>query len=196
MAYAQKHGGKISIFTPDFMHTPMSILKLHSSKYYEVIPGLLYAGACPWENSVRNGLLSDVLRLQIRDFITLREDLNIDEVKSSCLESHPDISILQYSIQDFSVPEDVLLREILDSILDNIASQRPMYISCAKGLGRTGLVIACFLSEFYGITGDQALKQMNELRMQSAFEIDSESPETQEQINYVLNWKSFTTNEV
>jgi protein-tyrosine phosphatase len=71
-----------------------------------------------------------------------------------------------------------------------------MYISCAKGLGRTGLVIACFLSEFYGITGDQALKQMNELRIQSAFEIDSESPETQEQINYVLNWKSFTTNEV
>jgi len=114
------------------MHTPLSILKLDSSKFYEVIPGLLYAGACPWVNSVRNGQLSDVLRLQIRDFITLREDLNTDEVKSSCLESHPDISILQYSIQDFSVPEDVLLREILDSILDNIASQRPMYISCFR----------------------------------------------------------------
>lgn len=178
------------------MHTPMSILKLDSSKFYEVIPGLLYAGACPWVNSIRNGQLSDVLRLQIRDFITLREDLNIDEVKSSSLELHQDISILQYSIQDFSVPEARLLREILDSILDNIASQRPVYISCAKGLGRTGLVIACFLSEFYGITGDQAIKQMNELRMQSAFEIDSESPETQEQINYVLNWKSSTTNEV
>jgi protein-tyrosine phosphatase len=178
------------------MHTLMSILKLDSSKFYEVIPGLLYAGACPWVHSVRYGLLSDVLRLQIRDFITLREDLNIDEVKSSSLESYPDISILQYPIQDFSVPEAGLLREILDSILDNTASQRPVYISCAKGLGRTGLVIACFLSEFYGITGDQALKQMNELRMQNAFEIDYESPETQEQINYVLNWKSFTTSEV
>ena len=71
-----------------------------------------------------------------------------------------------------------------------------MYISCAKGLGRTGLVISCFLLELHGITGDQALQHMNELRMQSAFEIDSESPETQEQINYVLNWKSFTANEI
>lgn len=178
------------------MHIPMSILKLDPSKFYEVIPGLIYAGSCPWVNSVRNGLLSEVLRLQIRDFITLREDLNIDEVKSSCLESYPDISILYYPIQDFSVPEARLLREILDSILDNIASQRPLYISCAKGLGRTGIVIACFLSEFYGITGDQALKQMNELRLHNAFEIDYESPETQEQINYVLNWKASTTNEV
>ena len=178
------------------MHILMSILKIDSSNFYEVIPGLLYAGACPWVHSVRNGILSDVLRLQIRDFLTLREDLNIVEVKSSCHESHPDISILQYPIHDFSVPDDALLREILDIIQNTIASQRPMYVSCAKGLGRTGLVISCFLSELHGITGDQALQHMNDLRMQSAFEIDSESPETQEQINYVLNWKSFTANEI
>lgn len=196
MAQAQRHGGKITIFTPEFMHTPQSILKIDSSKYYEVIPGLLYAGTCPWENSTLNGPLLDVLGLQIRDFITLRENLHIDEVIASCHELHPDISIVQYPIQDFTVPDDGLLREILGIMQDTIASQKPMYVSCAKGLGRTGLVVACFLSEFYGINGKQALQHMNELRMNSLFEIESESPETQEQINYVLNWKSFTTNEI
>jgi hypothetical protein len=37
---------------------------------------------------------------------------------------------------------------------------------------------------------------MNEKRIHGMFQIDSDSPETQEQINYVLNWKSFTINEV
>jgi hypothetical protein len=167
-----------------------------STKFYEVIQGLLFAGECPWEIPMKNSHVIDLMSIGIRDFITLRDDVNIPQITSKMNGLCFDFSLLQYPIRDFSVPESDMLEEILDILQENIKSHKTTYVSCAKGLGRTGLVISCFLADYYRISNEKALKLMNEKRIHGMFQIDSDSPETQEQINYVLNWKSFTINEV
>lgn len=157
------------------------------SLFYEVVPGLLYAGGCPWEESAEYGLFSALISLGIHDFITLRDDLDIVEVQATMKSAYPDISIQQFPIMDFSVPEVHQLNCILDAILNRISCGKPIYVGCAKGLGRTGLIIACFLSVYHGLSGKEGLKLMNELRMKGKFHIDSASPETSEQVHYIIN---------
>ena len=163
------------------------ILKTYSAKFYEVIPGLLFAGTCPWEMPMENSHINELLSLGIEDFITLRDDVNIPQITSKLNGLCSDVSLLQYPIRDFSVPESKLLEEILDILQENIMSHKTTYVSCAKGLGRTGLVISCFIAEYYRISNEKALKLMNEKRIHGMFQIDYDSPETQEQINYVIH---------
>ena len=163
------------------------ILKTDSTKYYEVIPGLLFAGACPWEIPMESSHVNELMLLGIRDFITLRDDVNLIQINSIRNALHSDISFLQFPIRDFSVPESNMLEQILDILQENIKSHKITYVSCAKGLGRTGLVIGCFLADYYRISNEEALKLMNEKRMRGMFQIDCDSPETQEQINYVIH---------
>jgi protein-tyrosine phosphatase len=160
-----------------------------------VIPSLLHAGECPWEISKEKSHIKVLLSMGIRNFITLRDDLDIPEIRSTWNSIYPDISISQYPIRDYSVPERRVLDHILDTLQANIDSHRKTYVSCAKGLGRTGLVIASFLTDYYQISPEQALKHMNQLRLNKNFHNEYDSPETQEQINYVMNRKSKHSNE-
>lgn len=160
-----------------------------SSLYYEVVPGLLFAGGCPWEKNPENGLFNDLITLGIRDFITLRDDVNIDEIRSSMHFKFPDVTIQQFPITDFSIPDELLLHRILQAMVQQIADGKQIYIGCAKGLGRTGLIIACFLSVHHGISGQEGIKLMNELRIQGNFHPDCASPETSRQIELVNNFE-------
>ena len=163
------------------------MLMTDSTKFYEVIPGLLYAGECPWVMPLESSHMNDLLELGIRDFITLRDDVNSTQISAITHALHSDISVLQFPIRDFSVPEHTLLEQIVDILGEHITSHRITYVSCAKGLGRTGLVIGCFLADYYRISNEQALKLMNELRLHCNFQNEYDSPETQEQINFVMN---------
>ncbi len=161
-----------------------------TSLFYEVVPGLLFAGGCPWEQSTENGLFLALMSLGIRDFMTLRDDFEIDDVQASVHSSYPNISIQQFPISDFSVPDAQSLHRILHTMVEHIACGKQIYVGCAKGLGRTGLIIACFLSLHHGISGRDGLKLMNELRMQGNFQIDSASPETSEQVEYIMKFQN------
>ena len=161
---------------------------MHSkfSHFYEVLPNLLYAGACPWKSPHESSHLNELFAFGIRDFITLREDVNVREYQSAWSVTYPDISVEQFPIQDYSVPQYEVYHQILDALKTKIKSNSKTYVSCAQGLGRTGLIIACFLSDHLGISGSDALECMNQRRKQWHFMIDSASPETQEQIKFVM----------
>jgi protein-tyrosine phosphatase len=165
-------------------------LKLNSTQYYEVIPGLIYAGECPWNMPMENSHLLALYGLGIRHFMTLREKLDLQNIALNLDTSFPGISIMQYPIRDFSVPSDTIIGEIIQKLKDHVKSDKPVYISCAKGLGRTGLVIASFLAEYHGKSGEESLEMLTRLRMRYQFQLESPSPETQEQIMYVINRKS------
>lgn len=157
-----------------------------SSHYYEVLPKMLYAGACPWESIHEHGHLHELYALGIRDFITLREDINVLECQSTWSETYPDISIVQFPIQDFSIPLQEVFKQILSTLKAKINLNKKTYVSCAHGLGRTGLIISCFLSDHLEMPGLEAMKLMNQRRKDGEFMVDYNSPETQEQIKFVI----------
>ncbi len=168
------------------MHEELMAMQCESSHFYEVLPNILYAGACPWESTHESSHLHELFAMGIRDFITLRDDVNVQECHSAWSATYPDISLEQFPIQDYSVPQHEVYHQILNALKAKINSDSKIYVSCAQGLGRTGLIIACFLSDHLGITGNDALELMNQRRKQCHFMIDSASPETQEQIKFVM----------
>ncbi len=93
-----------------------------------------------------------------------------------------------FPIYDFGVPDVEQLIKTLDKIDESIASDQPVYVHCRAGIGRTGLVVGCYLAR-HGKTGNKALVGIKQLRssMTSSW---VKSPETDAQENFVRNWKA------
>lgn len=70
---------------------------------------------------------------------------------------------IKYPIPDRKIPENwktfaQLILEICKVIL-NSGSEELVYIHCRGGHGRSGVLVACVLCQYYGITPDEALRQ-------------------------------------
>ena len=95
-------------------------------------------------------------------------------------------------IRDHDIPQlKAQMAQILDRIQDAVRAQRPVYVHCHAGIGRTGTVAGCWLVE-QGLTGDGALEELNRLWQQSARALKwarVQVPETREQAEYVRCWR-------
>jgi len=92
-------------------------------------------------------------------------------------------------IPDVSVPRS---RQDMIAILDCIdfaaANGQITYIHCWGGIGRTGMVIGCYLVR-HGLTGEAALDSVLSLwRTTEKSRTRPSSPETQAQREWVLKW--------
>lgn len=172
------------------MHGETSSMQQESALFYEVLPKMLYAGACPWESPHESSHLNELLGLGIRYFITLRNDISLDDINAGLPTEIQKPNIYQFAIEDFSIPNEALTQEILTYMHSIVDQGEMLYISCAHGLGRTGTIIGCFLSEYHSMTGSEALMFMNQCRARDHFRLDSPSPETHEQYTYVMHRKS------
>ena len=94
---------------------------------------------------------------------------------------------IRFPIPDRSVPSKEEMKKILDFVDASIASNKPVYLHCFRGLGRTGTVIGCYLVR-HGLSGQQALNRIEQLRNNVAGNF-RDSPETAEQRLFVLNWE-------
>ena len=92
-----------------------------------------------------------------------------------------------FPIGDFNCPTPAEMRTILTFIGQSLGEQRCIYMHCYAGIGRTGTVAGCFLAERSG-SGEDALKQLAGLRRQLPNAL-IRSPESDEQWNFVKNWK-------
>lgn len=92
-------------------------------------------------------------------------------------------------IRDVSVPKDpAQMREILDTIdaaLD--LGVGGVYLHCWGGIGRTGLVVGCWLAR-HGHPGQAALDKLHELWQGCPKSSTRVSPETAEQVEYIRDW--------
>jgi len=89
--------------------------------------------------------------------------------------------------RDMSVPTDGHMEKILDLIDACVHEDRPVYVHCLGGRGRTGTVVGCYLARHGHAKSLRALDRINALRKDTSNR-DRPSPETPDQINMVLRW--------
>lgn len=95
---------------------------------------------------------------------------------------------IQMPIPDFGVPTPFHMTTILDTLDAALAEGHTVYLHCHGGRGRTGTVVGCWLVR-HGLSGEQALARIADLRG------DNQSPETEEQRAFILNWQNFQQHE-
>lgn len=92
-----------------------------------------------------------------------------------------------FPIVDFTSPSTFQMVQILDVIDEAVSAEKLVYVHCLAGIGRTGTVVGCYLVR-HGYTGVDALERISMLRSNTA-SWWHRSPENQDQIDFILNWK-------
>jgi hypothetical protein len=100
-----------------------------------------------------------------------------------------DVGYVRFPIVDCGVPAaDGQMLQIQTAIRGALADNRSLYIHCRAGIGRTGLVVGCYLAD-EGLGGKAALTTLNKLWKQSARSKSWPAvPQTEEQANYIRRW--------
>ena len=93
----------------------------------------------------------------------------------------------RFPITDRNVPDKSTMSDILDLIDSEIDEGKTVYVHCFRGLGRTGIVIGCYLVR-NGMTGEEAISHIKNLRKGLAGGFRT-SPENKLQENFILEWK-------
>jgi len=166
---------------------------------YWVVPGKFIAGEYPRNKDRESSLLKirDILRSGVTCFIDLTEPQDGLEPYTDLLADFPDrkITYNNFRIHDVSVPSDIQhMRDILDAIDSALDKGETVYVHCWGGIGRTGIVVGCWLSR-HGFNGKTALKKLEDLWSDCTKSESRRSPETKEQEQYITNWKENGSNE-
>jgi predicted protein tyrosine phosphatase len=97
----------------------------------------------------------------------------------------------RFPIGDFGLPSPAQMKAILDQIDESLGAGRRIYLHCWGGIGRTGTTVGCYLVR-HGLDGEQALRQLAEWwQAVPKSRIHPFSPETREQVNFVLAWDNY-----
>ena len=159
---------------------------------YWVIPGRFLAGEYPGggdEVSTRRRLqrLHDA---GINYFLDLTEE---DELAPYRQFLPPETTYLRHSIPDEEVPMAFTHMQIIQTrVRAALTFHRSIYVHCRAGIGRTGLIVGCYLAEELS-SGKAALKQLNTLWRQSERSATwPKVPQTSEQADYIRHWLKFS----
>ena len=151
-----------------------------------------YPGSRDPESARRRIALRAFLEAGVTAFINLTEahelppyeDILREEAKIYGVE----VSHQRISICDFSIPSSETMTAILNAIDMAVNDGRCVYVHCWGGVGRTGMVVGCYLVR-HGYTNEQALERVNQLFKTRPMNLHHlRSPEPDEQIEFVLNW--------
>ncbi len=158
---------------------------------YWVLPGQLLAGEYP------GAAASEATRARLQRLLAAGVDCFFDLTQPREVAPHPayegelpaGIEHLRAPITDHAVPQErAQMAAILEALSRALGSGRRVYLHCRAGIGRTATVAGCLLVE-RGMTGEEALAELNRLWPQSARASRWPSvPETAEQTQYVRTW--------
>ncbi|MBR73192.1 MAG: hypothetical protein CMM30_09685 [Rhodospirillaceae bacterium] len=97
----------------------------------------------------------------------------------------------RFPIRDRSVPDPKFIDEIIRIIRLEICQGNVVYIHCFRGLGRTGILVGCYLKEIKNFELDNDMNIVDYLKMfRSGVAGDfRNSPETEEQVQFMIDWK-------
>lgn len=176
------------------MHS-VSRVNLPIIESYWVQPGLLlageYAGSYNLEETRQR--LNRFMDAGIRTFIDLTqpdehvpyEQVLLQQAAARKVES----AYHRFGIRDHGICSPQTMIRILNVIDESIEKQKGVYVHCWGGIGRTGIVIGCYLVR-HGMESEAALTLINKLyRTRPPNPFYPRSPETDEQIRFVRNWR-------
>lgn len=156
---------------------------------YWVLPGKLLAGEYPRNKDEQSSQakLSALINAGVVAFIDLTE---VDEGLQPYSTLISDMAAHhRFPIVDVSIPvSSDLVVTILDTIDHYIERNQLVYVHCWGGVGRTGVIIGCWLAR-HGRGGEVALAQLRKLWQACPKSSYRRSPETDKQERYILNWE-------
>lgn len=181
----------------DFMTEPKHVPFPRS---YWVVPDTFLAGFYPGDRNRRamEQKVSALLECGIRHIVNLMEEDETDHdgkpfvayetlVQGIAEQFGFKVACERTPIRDLGIPTRETMVKILDGIDGAIAVDRPVYVHCWGGRGRTGTVVGCWLVRHGIAEGQAALHKIQKLRRYEAT-ANYISPETRQQRQMVLNW--------
>lgn len=167
---------------------------------YWVVPGQFLAGCYPGSEDAAEAdkQLKALLDHGLRSFIDLMEPEektwhgNHFEPYARKLKALADgrgieTAFYRYGIEDFGVPARELMTRILDAVDRSIEENRPAYVHCRGGIGRTGMVVGCYLARHGYASGEGVLTMIHDLRRLTP-DRHVTSPEVHVQREMVQSW--------
>ncbi len=156
---------------------------------YWVVPGKLLAGEYPrnMDDESSQDKIDALLGSGITAFIDLTE---VDEGLLPYTRWLQTASHNRFAIPDYSIPVsegDTIAT--LDAIDSFIQQGHMVYVHCWGGIGRTGVIVGCWLAR-HGFVGQDALDRLGELWLECPKSAYRTSPETSQQEEYIRNWKA------
>ncbi|KAF7317967.1 TYR-PHOSPHATASE-2 domain-containing protein [Mycena kentingensis (nom. inval.)] len=172
-----------------------------SNSYW--VTGAVLACEYPYNptHSFQNQKLRPVLECGVRSFIDLTEDGELSPYAQHLADHARALGIdedeLEYhrvAIPDCHTPTSIDdVYRAMDVLRDNAARGRITAIHCRGGIGRTGLIVGCWLVE-NGFSGEEALTIISHgWRGVAKRVIYPHSPQTPEQFTYTLAFDEHTT---
>ena len=171
------------------------------ARSYWVVPGKLLAGYYPGDlnPSKMEKKLKGLLQAGIRYVINLMEENEHnwdgkhfrsyeDDIKRYAGQAGIEITLVRRPIEDLSAPTHEHMRNILDEIDHAVSQNKPVYVHCWGGKGRTGTVVGCYLARHGYAQGEYVLNLIHKLRKNDP-EVYHASPETRQQRDMVTNWQ-------
>jgi len=160
---------------------------------YWVVEGVLLAGEYPG-SSIRDEAAEKLGRLLdagITRFVDLTEKNELRPYEPHVAElaaaRNVAVSCDRFAIRNRDVPSEDDMSRILATIKRAIDDGSAVYVHCWGGIGRTGTVVGCWLVQEQGLTGDEALARIAELRCRTSNR-DCASPETDAQCEFIRQW--------
>jgi hypothetical protein len=155
---------------------------------YWVVPGRLLAGEHPagTDAAASRARLARLHAAGIDTFVDLTEKGEMPAYRHLLPRG---THYLRVSIVDTRVPNNIAqTRELLADIQHALDGGRCVYIHCRAGIGRTGLIVGCFLADQQA-NGAAAIKLLNRLWRQSERAHTWPTvPQTAEQADYIRHW--------
>ena len=93
---------------------------------------------------------------------------------------------LRVPVRDMGIPTNSEMDRVLRIVDESIQDDKPVYVHCVGGIGRTGTVVGCYMVE-QGMTGPEALQKIEDLRKPTPYSRVN-SPDNDVQREMVLSW--------
>ena len=160
---------------------------------YWVLPGLLLAGEYPasLSEAAARDKLTRLLDAGIRSFVDLTEPGELSDYSDLLRECAAARGLetrhLRMPVRDADVPTIDQMNSVLAHISAEIEQQRPVYVHCWGGIGRTGTVVGCWLVDREGRSPDDAIETIARLR-EGTPDGHRPAPETREQRRFIEDW--------